>query len=458
MNTYNDECIQDYTCPDCSEAKLQSEKNARKINEVIEQVNKLIQVNNETVDFIYEKVNEVLGDICIKIEKNTNDIKKLMENNNVPSVPTFVSAWKGKTASFYGDSLTEVNYHYTKGYHQWIKEILELDSYNNYGTSGYTLSNIYSKINEVTDDSDLIIVMGGVNDQNFSIPLGTIDDNTTSTTYGSINLICSKLKEKYPTKTIIFITPHIQTKYPHNNGITSKEVADAIIEVCNKHSIPVYDNYSLCGITIENLSSYTTDNCHWNDTAHEMVGKNLSEFIKSNFKPNDYSTEEPPIEEPPIEEFPVYGPPFDGTKITLTESQYTDSIHFVALCSKDSNFNNGDTVEFLLNFDEADGFNYVQGATIFADNSGELSNSAYVSDISKTSQCTTNGNQIVSTYIINKASTSQYVKIPIKIYVSKFPSSFKIISIGIKCNDENIEILKLGGFFASEKITITRTA
>ena len=127
-------------------------------------------------------VNSSLDKIMIMIEKNTNDIEKLMGNNTVPSEPTIVSTWRGKTASFYGDSLTEVNYHYTKGYHQWIKEILELNSYNNYGQSGYTLTHIYSKINEVTDNSDLIIVMGGVNDQNFSVPLGTIDDNTTSTT------------------------------------------------------------------------------------------------------------------------------------------------------------------------------------------------------------------------------------------------------------------------------------
>ena len=66
----------DYNCPDCNEAKLQSDKNARKINEVIDQVNALIQVNNETVDFIEEKVeetaeikvNEVLGELNTEID------------------------------------------------------------------------------------------------------------------------------------------------------------------------------------------------------------------------------------------------------------------------------------------------------------------------------------------------------------------------------------------------------
>ena len=39
MSDYN---YHDYNCPDCNEAKLQSDKNARKINEVIDQVNALI--------------------------------------------------------------------------------------------------------------------------------------------------------------------------------------------------------------------------------------------------------------------------------------------------------------------------------------------------------------------------------------------------------------------------------
>ena len=62
--------MQDYNCPDCNEAKLQSDKNARKINEVIDQVNTLIQVNNETVDFIKEKANEVVGEVAeIKVDE-----------------------------------------------------------------------------------------------------------------------------------------------------------------------------------------------------------------------------------------------------------------------------------------------------------------------------------------------------------------------------------------------------
>ena len=70
----------DYNCPDCNETKLQSDKNARKINEVIEQVNALIKVNNDTVDFIEEKANEVVGEIAeIKVNENIADFKTSLE-------------------------------------------------------------------------------------------------------------------------------------------------------------------------------------------------------------------------------------------------------------------------------------------------------------------------------------------------------------------------------------------
>lgn len=212
-----------------------------------------------------------------QIEKNKQDISKISEQIND-------SIFEGLTASFYGDSLTEQNYHYTKGYHKWIGELLKLKSYNNYGHSGHTTANVCGEINAIEDTSDIIFVMCGVNDQTRSTPLGIFGDNTTSTTYGSYDVLCSTLKEKYPTKLIVFITPHYQTRYPHNSGITSYEVSKAMKEVCEKYAIPVYDNFVLSGIYPSNLSYYTTDKCHWNDLAHEMVGKNIAKWVIDTFR------------------------------------------------------------------------------------------------------------------------------------------------------------------------------
>lgn len=72
-----------YNCPDCNEAKLQSDKNARKINEVIDQVNALIQVNNETVDFIEEKANEIVEEVAEReVNERLEDLNTEIDNIN----------------------------------------------------------------------------------------------------------------------------------------------------------------------------------------------------------------------------------------------------------------------------------------------------------------------------------------------------------------------------------------
>lgn len=209
---------------------------------------------------------------------------KLALLSNSTSGGENTSVFNGLTASFYGDSLTEVNSRYTKGYHSWVKDILGLASYNNYGVSGYKVSDVYTKANSITDTADVIFVMCGVNDQTFSVDLGEWGDTTTDTTYGAFYCLCNLLKTKYPTKTIIFITPHYQTTYPHSSGITSYEIGEAMKKTCDKFSIPCYDNRVMSGIYPTNLGTFTVDNCHWNDKGHEMVGKNLARWVIDNVR------------------------------------------------------------------------------------------------------------------------------------------------------------------------------
>ena len=203
------------------------------------------------------------------------------------STENTVSIFKGLKATFYGDSLTESNHHYTKGYHSWISDILGFVSYENYGVSGYTIKDVANKVISTTASGDIIFVMAGVNDQNFHKPLGVFnDDSSADTIYGTLRLLCSTLKEKYPTKLIVYITPHYQTRYPSNLGITSYEVSKAIKEICYLYGIPVYDNYQLSGIYPQNATNknlFTTDGCHWNNHGHEVVGKNIAKYMINTF-------------------------------------------------------------------------------------------------------------------------------------------------------------------------------
>ena len=95
----------DYNCPDCNEAKLQSYKNARKINDVIYQVNSLIQVNNETVDFIEEKAEEKIEEIAeekieeiaeIKVNEVLGDLRTEIDDVKQQQDELFQSVSNGK--------------------------------------------------------------------------------------------------------------------------------------------------------------------------------------------------------------------------------------------------------------------------------------------------------------------------------------------------------------------------
>ena len=210
-----------------------------------------------------------------------------ISNGSSGSIENTVSIFKGLKATFYGDSLTEKNGHYTKGYHSWISDILGLESYENYGVSGFTIKDVADKVTATNANGDIIFIMAGVNDQTFHKQLGTYnDDSSTDTTYGALKLLCSTLKEKYPTRLIVYITPHYQIKYPSNLGVTSYEVAKAVKEVCYLYGIPVYDNFQLSGIYPQNTTNktlYTTDGCHWNNLGHEKVGKNIAKYMINTF-------------------------------------------------------------------------------------------------------------------------------------------------------------------------------
>lgn len=101
----------------------------------------------------------------------------------------------------------------------------------------------------------------------------------TAEQVGALPITGGTMKDTLTLKGAV-LTPGID----YGAGITSYEVAKVVREVCEKYAIPVYDNYALSGIYSTNLSAFTTDNCHWNDTAHEMVGKNLARFMMNTFR------------------------------------------------------------------------------------------------------------------------------------------------------------------------------
>lgn len=373
-----------------------------------------------------------------------------------------VSIFSGLKATFYGDSLTERNGHYTKGYHQWISDLLGLESYQNFGVSGYTIKQIATKVQSTTATGDVIFIMGGVNDQTFHKQLGTINDSMDQdTTYGALKLLCSTLKSKYPTKLIVFITPHYQVKYPSNLGITSYEVSKAVKDVCYLYAIPVYDNFQNSGIYPQNAtnkSTYTTDGTHWNDLGHEKVGRNIAKYMLNTFA---HLTGVIINDEEDDNTGGDTGGGFDGTyigkKVTFTSSRSVTHFHVTPVISA-NNIKSGDVLRASLKLSntsniKANGAS-ANGGGIFGSASSGVSDGLFAGQVDNGGNfvnSTTDGVTTIDSGNMTLSNVSTpYLKVGMLVSTDNIPASGVIEELKVTVNGAEQEIINLGGFFAEE--------
>lgn len=124
------------------------------------------------------------------------------------------------TYSALGDSITEAM-DGTKGgalmsepYCEVVGDILGLKSVSNFGISGSTVCTAtgkdYAKMPMcerylTMGKADIISVMGGTNDWGRYSTLGNINDTTSNTFYGALNILAKGLKDNCPNSFIFFI-------------------------------------------------------------------------------------------------------------------------------------------------------------------------------------------------------------------------------------------------------------
>lgn len=216
------------------------------------------------------------------------DAKAVGDALNKVTAGAVVGRFFGKVANFLGDSQTDDAGNYKSVFfYDWLKDILGLSATNNYGYSGTTIMPIegqtrsfLERYTSMSDDADLIVVWGGTNDYHYGHALGAVDDTENTTFCGALNNLCKGLIAKYPQKSILFVTPT-----PRGNiasaVATQKEYADAIIDVCAKYCIPVFDAFRKCNMPIiaDSDRRYTADGLHLNDLGHEILGKSMANFI-----------------------------------------------------------------------------------------------------------------------------------------------------------------------------------
>ena len=190
----------------------------------------------------------------------------------------------GKTWAVLGDSTTAGSGN-TVTYHSIIAEEEGLTAIN-YGVNGSWISytaamdgqEMCTRFENMTNDADIITVMGGINDINNGATLGQMGDAEKTTFYGALDILCRGLHSKYPGKRIGYITP-----MNYGDDAKAEPYLEAIHKVCGKYAIPVLDMYHdglICAATEELSGIYFRDGLHQNDFGQAVMARKVKAFLQ----------------------------------------------------------------------------------------------------------------------------------------------------------------------------------
>ena len=144
-----------------------------------------------------------------------------------------------------------------------------------------------SRVAEMDPDAALIVVFGGTNDFGHGdAPFGDFSDRTADTFCGAIHELYVSLLEKYPTATIMVITPlHRSTEdIPNMHGKVLKDYVDVIRRGAEYYSLPVLDLYATYGVQPAGpvmKDTFMPDGLHPNDPGHVILTNKIAQFIKN---------------------------------------------------------------------------------------------------------------------------------------------------------------------------------
>lgn len=247
-----------------------------------------------TVDiYIYDVTDKDISNIDFSV--GGTKIKILKSDLGKP--------YLGKILCTYGDSITA-----QQTWQDYVQRELGFSKYYNHGVGGRRLMAMATDecLAEITEDFDVMLVMGGTNDWAQDRTVGTeADINTdaqtfTGTFYGGLNTLIKKLLVKYPTKRIVFMT---QTPVKNSNGEaffnkkgsadglknsngnTTRDFARATLNACGNNHVPCVDLNSLVGWNENNISSFVKNEndtfFHPTSVGGKRIAECISGFLKS---------------------------------------------------------------------------------------------------------------------------------------------------------------------------------
>lgn len=225
------------------------------------------------------------------LEKNgINGLNKIYNANKIESI------FNGKKLTTYGDSITA-----NGGWQAYLKDYFGF-IIDNKGIGGATVADNgnddsfckQSRIDTISSDTDVVIIMGGTNDCGQSIEIGDLTYSNgfdTSKFKGGLATTIKMIQNRCPNALILVASlcggrgtvagENSDMPVYNSKNLTSYDYAKAtkdVSEFFNTQYVPIFEE---CGINCWNRSKYIEDTVHPNDLGKKQLAIIFIKYLAS---------------------------------------------------------------------------------------------------------------------------------------------------------------------------------
>jgi lysophospholipase L1-like esterase len=154
----------------------------------------------------------------------------------------------------------------------------------NYGIGGTTIAvrsgatnSFIERYPSMDSTADYIFVLGGTNDYDFGVPMGTMAGTSDTTTfYGALHTLIKGLISMYPYKKIYFGTPTPRHTVSANSvGYVFSDYVNAVRQVCTFYGVAFVDFNATCPFSKNSAgeSQYLKDYVHPNAQGNSFMAE-----------------------------------------------------------------------------------------------------------------------------------------------------------------------------------------
>jgi lysophospholipase L1-like esterase/Tfp pilus assembly protein PilX len=205
--------------------------------------------------------------------------------------------FSGKKIACLGDSITEAaNLDSEENYKQYayparMQEILGAEEVYNLGIGGSSIGRYWAdafvdRYQDIPEDSDIIIVMGGTND-GFCVSedeFGSLESREYRTFCGDLDELMRGLRDDYPDADIFFVTPlpNILQDYLMSERdylLPQRNFVDVIMIMAQEYGfgvIDLYDSNILDSHDADIVANYMPDGVHANHEGYQILAEHLA--------------------------------------------------------------------------------------------------------------------------------------------------------------------------------------